>query len=321
MLFRSFEFAQGKSKQARYFEAYRRDPEKNQRINARRKWQRALKKDLEMNGNVRPLFGPHENGGVSKNHRINSSGSESSCLEANSRSHTSSQIHTDICEKSDFLSEVLFELTCLDPKAFARNFPPAVIMGILAFYACQFVVAQTLPLYESLNFPNAKMAAAGAIALAVGFAGLSALTRSRLAKLFVAVMICYEALLVFVGTKVNQRDLTFEAVRSNPTYVQAQESYGLTRSDYELKKRRFEDQNSGVYQNQWFKSKHLDPSFVKFTAATEKLSLVKNNLHNNKLDDSLQLWLKILYRLSAVVLCMMLAKGAAGKASRVFRYF
>ena len=95
----SFEFGKERSKAAQCFQTYRRDPEKNQRINARRKWQRALKKDLEMNGNVRPLFGPHENGGVSKNHRINSSGSESSCLEANSRSHTSSQIHTDICEK------------------------------------------------------------------------------------------------------------------------------------------------------------------------------------------------------------------------------
>ena len=193
-------------------------------------------------------------------------------------------------------------------------------MSVFAFLACQFVVEQTLPLYESLSFPNAEMAASGAITLAVGFAGLSAITRSGLAKLFVAVMICYEALLVFVGTKVNQRDISFEALRANPTYVHAQESYTLTRSDFELKKRRFEDRNSGVYQNQWFKNKHLDPAFVKFTAASEKLSMLRENLHTKNIDDQLQLWLKILYRLSAVVLCMMLAKGAVARASRVFRY-
>ena len=246
--------------------------------------------------------------------------SENSYLEAHPRLHTSRPIHTDICEENDFFSDFFDQISSLDGRCFAINFPPAALMAALAFLACQFVVAQTLPLYESLSFPNAKMAASGAIALAVGFAGLSALTRSRLAKLFVAVMICYEALLVFVGTKVNQRDITFEALRANPTYIQAQESYGLSRSDYELKKRRFEDRNSGVYQNQWFKNKHLDLAFAKFTAASEKLSLLKNNLHNNKLDDQLQLWLKILYRLSAVVLCMMLAKGAVGRASRVFRY-
>ena len=194
------------------------------------------------------------------------------------------------------------------------------VMSVFAFLACQFVVEQTLPLYESLSFPNAEMAASGAITLAVGFAGLSAITRSGLAKLFVAVMICYEALLVFVGTKVNQRDISFEALRANPAYVHAQESYTLTRSDFELKKRRFEDRNSGVFKNQWFKNKHLDPAFVKFTAASEKLSMLRENLHTKNIDDQLQLWLKILYRLSAVVLCMMLAKGAVARASRVFRY-
>ena len=173
----SFEFGKERSKAAQYFQTYRRDPEKNQRINARRRWQRALKKDAEMNGKVRPLFGPHE--GVKKK-LPNAQGLNCRTLEAYPRSHITSSIDTDMCEKGDLLSEVLYELTCLDPKAIARNFPSAALMSVLAFLACQFVVEQTLPLYESLSFPNAMMAASGAIALAVGFAGLSAVTRSRL---------------------------------------------------------------------------------------------------------------------------------------------
>ena len=132
----SFEFGKERSKAAQYFQTYRRDPEKNQRINARRRWQRALKKDAEMNGKVRPLFGPHD--GVKKKIPVkkklpNAQGLNCRTLEANPRSHITSSIDTDMCEENDFFSDFFDQISSLDGRCFARNFPPAALCQFLHF--------------------------------------------------------------------------------------------------------------------------------------------------------------------------------------------
>ena len=210
--------------------------------------------------------------------------------------------------KSDFLARFFKQLSQLDGAAFARNFPAALVLGYCAYLACSFVVEQTLPLYQSLKFPNPELASYGAIGLAIGFSALSVISKSSLAKLFAAIIIAYEVLIVWAGSQANQRDLASEALRSNPKHFSISETYDIAKTDYEQKKDRYEDKNSEVYHNGWFKINHLDPAKLKMDEASAKLVAVESELGERYQTNWIHLVLKALYRLSAIALVMLLAK-------------
>ena len=210
--------------------------------------------------------------------------------------------------KSSFLSGIFKKLSNLDGGAFITNFPAALALGFCAYYACLFVAEQTIPLYESLKFPNPEMACYGAIGLAVGFSALSAISRAEIIKLITAVIIAYEVLIVWSGSQANQKDLASESLKSNPTHFSISETYDIAKTDYEQKKARYEDKNSEVYHNGWFKINHLDPAKIKMDEASVKLEAVELKLGERYQADWIHLVLKALYRLSAVALVMLLAK-------------
>ena len=212
--------------------------------------------------------------------------------------------------KSDFLAGFLKQLSQLDGAAFARNFPAALVLGYCAYLACCFVVEQTLPLYQSLKFPNPELASYGAIGLAIGFSALSVISKSSLAKLFAAIIIAYEVLIVWAGSQANQRDLSLEALRANPIHFSASEAHRIAKADYEQKMARYEDKNSEVYHNGWFKINHLDPAKKTLDEASAKLVAIESELGERYQTDWMHLVLKALYRLSAVALVMLLAKEA-----------
>ena len=210
--------------------------------------------------------------------------------------------------KSNFFSGFFLQLSQIDGAAFVRNFPAALVLGFCAYHACLFVAEQTVPLYESLQFPNPQMACYGAIGIAVGFSALSAISRTEIIKLFTAVIITYEVLIVWSGSQANQKKLSFEAMKSNPTHFSISETYGIAKTDYEQKKARYEDKNSEVYHNGWFKINHLDPAKSKMDKASAKLVAVETDLGERYQTDWVHLVLKALYRLSAIALVMLLAK-------------
>ena len=212
--------------------------------------------------------------------------------------------------KSDFLAGFFKQLSQLDGAAFARNFPAALVLGYCAYLACCFVVEQTLPLYQSLKFPNPELASYGAIGLAIGFSALSVISKSSLAKLFAAIIIAYEVLIVWAGSQANQRDLSLEALRANPIHFSASEAHRIAKADYEQKMARYEDKNSEVYHNGWFKINHLDPAKKTLDEASAKLVAIESELGERYQTDWMHLVLKALYRLSAVALVMLLAKEA-----------
>ena len=218
-----------------------------------------------------------------------------------------------ISTRSNFLSGIFKKLSNLDGGAFITNFPVALVLGFCAYYACLFVAEQTVPLYESLQFPNPQMACYGAIGIAVGFSALSAISRTEILKLFTAVIIAYEVLIVWSGSQANQKQLSSQALRSNPTHFSISETYGIAKADYEQKKARYENKNSEVYHNGWFKVNHLDPAKLKMDKASANLVAVESELGKRYQTDWIHLVLKALYRLSAIALVMLLAKETIKK--------
>ena len=189
----------------------------------------------------------------------------------------------------------------------------AVFLTALTALASWFVAQQTSPLYKSLNIPIPELASYGALVLAISLSGFASIKGSRLAKGFLAVMFCYELLLVIAGTKINQTDLVQEALNANPSYSHAQETLDITKKDYEHKKGRYENEFSKVYQNAWYKKKILDPAYEKYTAATEELTAMNAKLSDHGLTGYIDLILKILFRITAIVVAIMFAESAIMK--------
>ena len=120
-------------------------------------------------------------------------------------------------------------------------------------------------------------------------------------------------LIVWSGSQANQKQLSSQALRANPTHFSISETYDIAKTDYEQKKARYEDKNSEVYHNGWFKINHLDPAKLKMDNASAKLVAVESELAERYQTNWIHLVLKALYRLSAIALVMLLAKETIKK--------
>ncbi|MFK7822751.1 MAG: hypothetical protein AB8G05_01240 [Oligoflexales bacterium] len=304
---------QSQSKEAKYHRAYRRDPQNKDRINIQKKRRRALKKEMEL-GSVSSMFESVARPAKSEPQTVE---------KVLNKSDNGSLSESEPAEKGqnrDFLSEVFDKLSKLDGGAFITNFPAAVLLAYCAYEASKFVVAQTLPMYQSLKFPDPELACYGAISLAIGFSVLSVISRSSLAKLFTAIIIAYEVILVFAGSQANQSDLSLEALKANPEHYEASEYYAITKSDYDRYKVNFESNNSKMFHNSWYKKTYLDPAQEKMAGAVSKLKSIEEKLESKYSPSYWELVLKVLYRLSAVAFVMLLAKESIKRGVGALNY-
>lgn len=198
----------------------------------------------------------------------------------------------------------------IDKTAFFLNFPGAFTLSILAGVASWFVAGQTQGLYKSLDFPSPELASYGALVIAIGCAGFYKLTGRILAKRLLAGMVLYELLLVFAGTRANQADLSYEALRANPSYLVALETYDIAKTSYDKKKGRFEDKKSDVFQNSWYETEHLKPALKKFKKEAANLKSLESEFEAENQRGWLHLILKVIFRITAILLTVMLAESA-----------
>ena len=84
------------------------------------------------------------------------------------------------------------------------------------------------------------------------------------------------------------------------------------RATYQAHKARYEDPTSDMHNNSWFKSKYLDPAWTVNEAAQQGF-LAKKSVLESVGTSALITWLKVLYRLGLVFLCMILAHGFVRK--------
>ena len=159
-----------------------------------------------------------------------------------------------------------------------------------------------------------ELACSGAIGLAIGFSALSAISKSNLAKIFIAIIAAYELILVFAGSQANQADIALQALRDNPEHFEASQSYAIAKGDFERYNAKYGSNNSKMFQNAWYRENYVDPAREKLSAAVAKLKSIEENFKSEHSRGYWELVLKVLYRLSAVAFVMLLAKESMRRA-------
>ncbi|MBI2601762.1 MAG: hypothetical protein HYW48_01795 [Deltaproteobacteria bacterium] len=117
---------------------------------------------------------------------------------------------------------------------------------------------------------------------------------------------------VAFGTWKNEVVIVRNEVEADATVQWLQERVSKARGDYEEERARFENPESKVFKNGWFKSKIVNPTWQRYQEAQEKLARTFDHLkvERDLLDPVLML--KVAYRLALVFLAMLLVHLSLG---------
>ncbi len=162
-----------------------------------------------------------------------------------------------------------------------------------------------MDLYTSIGFSKPALTAVGGLFMVIGFAAYHAISRSIFALLLCLYAGGYEGYLMISGTIQNEHGAQVMEVKNDPEVVFLLEKAEKARTEYLSVKERYEDKTSDVYHNAWFKKKHLDPVEAIKDQAHSKFVAKKSAIAEDLSVDNVT-WLKILYRLGLVLLCMII---------------
>lgn len=196
----------------------------------------------------------------------------------------------------------------IDPVIQAKK-----IIKPLAWFAATAIVSffvwhQSIGLYHSAGFVSTTYAAAGGILMLVGFAACHSIMRSWLALLLCIYAGAYEGYLMISGTIADDKQIHVAAVNDDAELIFLQERMEKEKAHYQELKSRYENPESKVFKNDWFVKTYLNPAWDASTTAFEAYSAKKSSLMESVSDKHVT-WLKILYRLGLVFLCMLLVHG------------
>lgn len=208
-------------------------------------------------------------------------------------------------QASDFLAGVKKAFLNLDGEAFAKNAPRVLAVCLATILVTIFVWLQSVELYKSAGFSNPELTAAGALLMVIGFAAYHSLKRSFLALLLCLYAGGYEGYFMISGTVHDEKVAQMIKVDANPELIFQKEKLQQDYDSYISLKNRYEDLKSDVYQNSWFKKKHLDPAWAEVEKSQSSLSKVKATI-TAELKGNDVTWMKVFYRLGLVLLCMVM---------------
>ena len=153
--------------------------------------------------------------------------------------------------------------------------------------------------------------------MSIGFAGIYGAIKTKPAAFMCLLIALYEILFVYYGTDSHEKELSKVQLHSLPEMSLKMEELEKLKEEYLLRKSRFNDPSDKVFKNDWFKKKFLDPSWNSYQNAGESLTALKN-IHQSGSINQGQMWLKLLYRLCAVVFLMILSGLAIRKLKESF---
>lgn len=210
-----------------------------------------------------------------------------------------------IQKTASFSEGVLKALSSIDGEQFIKTAPK-----MLAWFAATTVVSiflwqQSVSLYETAGFTNSIYAAAGGILMIVGFAAYHSISRSWLALFFCLYAGVYEGYLMVSGTIENEHQIQIQTIQINPDLVFLKEKAARSLEHYHELKRRYDNPESKVFKNDWFLKTQLNPAWQESLADHNELT-TKKDAFSAIYGAGHVTWLKILYRLGLVFLCMML---------------
>lgn len=192
----------------------------------------------------------------------------------------------------------------LDFLFLSKNIFSILMFGICTFLTGWFVWKQSIPLYEAVGFPDPKFCALGAILMIVGFATIYSLTKSKIVLLLCIYASVYEIILIANGTLTHDSIQMQKNLESNIELSWLKEKAQHSEQSYQEIKSKFDDPTSKVFQNAWFKEKYLTPAWEGYSSDKNKVLLKLNQL-NAQSKSNKDSFLKILFRLGLVFLCMV----------------
>lgn len=206
----------------------------------------------------------------------------------------------------------------IDGEKIAHRLPTFAASMTATSFITWLIWEQSLGLYESSGFSNAKLAALGAIVLVVGSAAVHASQRSWKTWLLCLFVMSYEAAFMISGTMQDESVSKISAMESSSAFIHAKAEVERTSADYERYNSRFKDPTDKMFENAWFRGKFVDPSWEKFSEAQAKLARIKATNSTNF--DHIG-WLKVMYRLGLVLLGIMLVHSVSQNrmATQIFR--
>lgn len=200
---------------------------------------------------------------------------------------------------------VLTKFKNLDWDGILRKFPAIVIFGLCALITMWFVWKQSVPLYESTGFSEPQWCAFGALLMIAGFSLIHALTKSKIVLILCLYASSYEVILIVNGTMKNEIHISQTQVEQNAEVRWLKEQTEHSGQNYKILKARYDNPSSSVFQNSWFKEKHLDQAWQKYSNDQKQLSDKVEKLSSLGSSTERSGMLKILYRLGLVFLCMI----------------
>ena len=178
---------------------------------------------------------------------------------------------------------------------------PAAFTLVLSY----FLWSQSVELYAASGFVNPGMVALGGLLMVMGFAAFHSISRSKLALLCCLYAGVYETYFIASGTAASERQSKVQSPQVLQESAWRQEQVVRAKAEYDEKKAHFDDPSDKMHQNNWYKINHLNPAWEKYSSAQAAL-----NEHNLAVSAKAEFdhigWLKILYRLGLVFLCMLL---------------
>lgn len=205
----------------------------------------------------------------------------------------------------NFTQGALRAITSINGEHVVRTAPKLLIWFASTALVSFFLWQQSLALYETAGFTDSVWASAGGILMIVGFAAYHSITRSKLALLLCLYASSYEAYLMISGTVENEHQIQIQTIQTNTDLVFLKEKAAKSLAHYHELKERYDNPETKVFKNDWFVKTHLNPAWQESLADHKEL-VAKEAVLAGQTSSSHITWLKILYRLGLVFLCMML---------------
>ena len=215
----------------------------------------------------------------------------------------------------DFMVGINRALARIDGEALVLTLARLILPVMFTVLVSYFLWFQSVDLYAASGFANPEMVALGGMIMVMGFAAFHSLTRSKLALLCCLYAGAYETYFIASGTMADEQRSKIQSPAAVQEATWRQEQVGRAKEGYEQQKARFEDPSDKVYGNQWFKAKQVDPAWETYSAAQRELSGHREAILAKSATDHVG-WLKILYRLGLVFLCMLLVHRLFGAEER-----
>lgn len=218
-------------------------------------------------------------------------------------------VTTRVTHPRSFREGIYAGLQQIDGEKLILALPKVLLLILATSLVVGLFWMQSVQLYEASGFEEAKLIAAGGLFMVAGFAAFRACSNSWLAILLCFYAGAYETYFVVSGTLSDEKQSQEQRISEDPSFVFLKEQSEKQYTDYLLAKNRYNDPNSKVYKNEWFKKKYLDPAWNQYQQAQNALSqqvqgIAKETFHHTT-------WLKVLYRLGLVILVMILVHGLA----------